>query len=141
MVDASAIGPTQRNTLTPDSGLTLVRPGRALVDGHSSHHVKPFEVYHGRLILYGCGDWLTDYEGIGGHEEYRPELSLIYFPRLDPKTGRLVDLEMRPTRMERMQLHRTDERQAEWLADALTRPDSPSPPTVGPTPEGYLRLA
>ncbi len=39
--------------------------GIDLIHGHSSHHVKAFEVYKGKLILYGCGDFLNDYEGIG----------------------------------------------------------------------------
>ncbi len=39
-----------------------------IVHGHSSHHVKGIEVYKGKLILYGCGDFLNDYEGISGHE-------------------------------------------------------------------------
>ncbi|MFB6355325.1 MAG: CapA family protein, partial [bacterium] len=33
-----------------------------VIHGHSSHHVKGFEVYNGRLILYGCGYFLTDYD-------------------------------------------------------------------------------
>jgi len=32
-----------------------------------------------RLILYGCGDFLNDYEGIRGYEEYRGDLALMYF--------------------------------------------------------------
>jgi poly-gamma-glutamate capsule biosynthesis protein CapA/YwtB (metallophosphatase superfamily) len=32
-----------------------------VVHGHSSHHPKGIEVYQGRLILYGCGDFLDDY--------------------------------------------------------------------------------
>jgi poly-gamma-glutamate synthesis protein (capsule biosynthesis protein) len=51
-----------------------------LVHGHSSHHPVGIEVYGGRPILYGCGDFLNDYEGIGGEERYRPDLTLMYFP-------------------------------------------------------------
>ena len=36
------------------------------VHGHSSHHVRPLEVYRGKLIVYGAGDFLNDYEGITG---------------------------------------------------------------------------
>src|SRR5690606_9984554 len=42
-----------------------------VVHGHSAHHAKGIEVYRDKLILYGCGDFLTDYEGITGHERYR----------------------------------------------------------------------
>ena len=38
--------------------------GVDVVYGHSSHHVKGLEVYRKKLILYGCGDFLNDYEGI-----------------------------------------------------------------------------
>lgn len=44
--------------------------GVDLVFGHSSHHPKALEVYNGRLILYGCGDLINDYEGIGRYDEY-----------------------------------------------------------------------
>jgi poly-gamma-glutamate synthesis protein (capsule biosynthesis protein) len=35
--------------------------GVDLVHGHSSHHPKGMEVHGGRLILYGCGDFINDY--------------------------------------------------------------------------------
>ncbi|HER62854.1 MAG TPA: CapA family protein, partial [Desulfobacteraceae bacterium] len=56
--------------------------GADLIHGHSSHHVKGIEVYRNKLILYGCGDFLNDYEGISGHEQFRADLTLMYFPRL-----------------------------------------------------------
>src|SRR5712691_6421654 len=68
----------------------LIEEGVALVHGHSSHHVKAIEVFKGRLILYGCGDFLTDYEGISGYEEFRGDLALMYFVELDSQTGQLV---------------------------------------------------
>src|SRR5581483_9103789 len=40
-----------------------------LLHGHSSHHPRGLEIYRGRLILYGCGDFITDYEGIEGYEQ------------------------------------------------------------------------
>jgi len=57
--------------------------GVDIIHGHSSHHPRPIELYKGKLILYGCGDFITDYEGIGGYEEYRDDLALMYFPRKD----------------------------------------------------------
>ena len=38
--------------------------GIDVVHGHSSHHAKGAEVYKGKLIIYGAGDLLSDYEGI-----------------------------------------------------------------------------
>src|SRR3981081_1927938 len=50
--------------------------GVSIVHGHSSHHPIATEVYRNRLVLYGCGDFLNDSEGISGHEEFREHLRL-----------------------------------------------------------------
>ncbi len=93
--------------------------GVDLIHGHSSHHVRGLEVHAGRLILYGCGDLLTDYEGIGGHERYRGDLSFLYFPQLDPRTGELIELELVPTRMRRFRLEHADGVDRAWLAETI----------------------
>jgi poly-gamma-glutamate synthesis protein (capsule biosynthesis protein) len=67
----------------------IEKAGVDVVHGHSSHHVKGLEVYRDRPIIYGAGDFLDDYEGISGNEEYRGDLALMFFPTLDPATGRL----------------------------------------------------
>ncbi|NIP14077.1 MAG: poly-gamma-glutamate biosynthesis protein, partial [Pseudomonadales bacterium] len=95
--------------------------GIDIVHGHSSHHVKGFEVYRGKLVLYGCGDFLTDYEGISGHEHYRDDLGLMYFVRVAPDSGKLVGLEMVPTQILRFRLHRASESDRRWLLDVLNR--------------------
>ena len=69
-----------------------------------------------RLVLYGCGDLLNDYEGIGGYEGYRGELALLYLPRLERVSGRLLGLRMVPMRIERMRLRRASIADASWLA-------------------------
>jgi poly-gamma-glutamate synthesis protein (capsule biosynthesis protein) len=89
------------------------------VHGHSSHHPRPLEVYRGRLVLYGCGDFITDYEGIGSYEEFRDDLVLMYFPRVDPATGHLVALHMCPLRIRRMQLIHALPGESEWLRHRL----------------------
>ena len=38
--------------------------GVDVVHCHSSHHAKGAEVYRGKLVLYGAGDLISDYEGI-----------------------------------------------------------------------------
>lgn len=90
-----------------------------LIHGHSSHHARPIELYRGKLVLYGCGDFITDYEGISGYEEFRDDLVLMYFPRLDPATGRLVALVMTPMRLRRLQLVRASSDESRWLRDRL----------------------
>ncbi len=95
--------------------------GVDLIHGHSSHHVKGMEVYKGKLILYGCGDFLNDYEGIGGYESYRGDLALMYFAHMDPSTGRLVHLQMTPTQTRRFRVNRASAADVLWLRDLLTR--------------------
>jgi poly-gamma-glutamate synthesis protein (capsule biosynthesis protein) len=58
-----------------------------LVCGHSSHHVKAIEMHRHRAILYGCGDFLNDYEGIRSPKDFRDDLTMMYFPTLDMGSG------------------------------------------------------
>lgn len=94
--------------------------GVDVVHGHSSHHVKGIEVHHGRPILYGCGDLLTDYEGITSHEDYRGDLGLMYFVDFDAH-GALSKLDMVPTRMHRFRITEAGPQEARWLATTLAR--------------------
>lgn len=96
----------------------------ALVDvihGHSSHHAKGIEVYNDRLIIYGCGDFINDYEGISGYEAYRDDLVLMYFVTLNAATGRLERFEITPLQIRRFRLHHASKADAVWLRDTLTR--------------------
>jgi poly-gamma-glutamate capsule biosynthesis protein CapA/YwtB (metallophosphatase superfamily) len=95
--------------------------GVDLVHGHSSHHAKGIEVYRERLILYGCGDFINDYEGIGRQGPWRSDLGLMYFPQFERATGRLVRLAMTPTRIRRFQVHRADADDAGQLLEVLNR--------------------
>jgi poly-gamma-glutamate synthesis protein (capsule biosynthesis protein) len=99
----------------------LVEEGMDLVHGHSSHHVKAMEVYRDRLILYGCGDFLTDYEGIGGHEMFRGDLALMYLAKVDSREGRLVEARLVPMQSRRFRLNRASEADAKWLQGLLNR--------------------
>ena len=95
--------------------------GFDVVHGHSSHHPKAIEVYHEKPILYGCGDFINDYEGIGGYEEFRSELTLMYFPRLDRVNGGLVDFRLVPLKIRRFRLQRATAQEADWLWQTLDR--------------------
>jgi poly-gamma-glutamate synthesis protein (capsule biosynthesis protein) len=92
-----------------------------VIHGHSSHHAKAIEVYEKRPILYGCGDFLNDYEGIAGHEAYRNDLSLMYFVTCDPSTGELERLRMTALRIKRFMLTRASSGDARWLRAVLDR--------------------
>lgn len=95
--------------------------GINIIHGHSSHHVLGIEIYRGKPIIYGCGDFINDYEGIGGHAEYRGDLSLMYFVRMDPATGKLISLQMKPVQMKRFRINWASRADAEWLRYILNR--------------------
>jgi poly-gamma-glutamate synthesis protein (capsule biosynthesis protein) len=100
-------------------GHGLIEAGVDLIHGHSSHHVRPIEVFQGNLILHGCGDFLDDYEGITGREDFRDDLTLMYFPTVDALSGRLVDLSMTPMQIRRFRANRASFEGAGWLRDTL----------------------
>lgn len=98
----------------------IERAGVDLVHGHSSHHPRAIEVHRGRLILYGCGDFINDYEGISGYEPYRGDLVLMYFPRI-AANGELRALNLVPMQLHRFRLRHASKTDADWLAAMLTR--------------------
>jgi poly-gamma-glutamate synthesis protein (capsule biosynthesis protein) len=95
--------------------------GVDVIHGHSSHHPKGIEVYDGRPILYGCGDFLNDYEGISGHEEYRNDLVLMYLVSMQPRSGKLVRFEMVPFQIKRFRLNYVSRGDARWLKRTMNR--------------------
>jgi poly-gamma-glutamate synthesis protein (capsule biosynthesis protein) len=105
---------TLAHALIDESGVDVVH-------GHSSHHPKGIEVYRNKPILYGCGDFLNDYEGIPGYEEFRGDLALMYFVTIDPHTRELTRLEMTPLQVRRFQLRRVSKQDARWLRKTLDR--------------------
>ncbi len=118
----------------------LVEAGADVIHGHSSHHVKALEVHGGRLILYGCGDFLNDYEGIGGHESFRGDLGLVYLADLDPSSGALRELRMVPTRVRGLRANRASEEEAERLERTLNREGAAFGTRVRRTEGNLLRL-
>jgi poly-gamma-glutamate synthesis protein (capsule biosynthesis protein) len=86
-----------------------------LIHGHSSHHPLPIEVHKGKLILYGCGDLINDYEGIGAHGELHSDWGCLYFPTLDARSGALQRLEIVPMELRRFRLTRAGAQARQWL--------------------------
>lgn len=107
----------------------LVGEGVDLVISHSSHHVKGAEVYKGKLIVYGAGDFLNDYEGIDfeaqGHGEFRGDLCALWeatFHVSPTSPPRLVDASLYPGVIKHLRVNRATKRSdANWLAGAITR--------------------
>jgi poly-gamma-glutamate capsule biosynthesis protein CapA/YwtB (metallophosphatase superfamily) len=95
--------------------------GFDLIHGHSSHHPKAIEVHRGKLILYGCGDFLNDYEGVTPYEPYRDDIAVAYLPRLSPIDGTLVECELLPFRIRNFRLARAVKEDVGWLCETLDR--------------------
>jgi poly-gamma-glutamate synthesis protein (capsule biosynthesis protein) len=92
-----------------------------VVHGHSSHHPKAIEVYRDRPILYGCGEFVNDYEGIRGYEEFRSDLVLMYFLTVELGTGRLMQLTMTPLQIRNFRLARPSLSDRTWLHETINR--------------------
>ena len=115
--------------------------GASIIHGHSSHHPKPIEIYKNRLILYGCGDFLNDYEGISGNEHFRPDFALMYFADLDPDSLDVKGLELVPLRRWRFQLVRAASDDVAWLAQRLDRLSRHFGARIETAPAGRLSLS
>lgn len=112
--------------------------GVDLIHGHSSHHVQGVEIYRGKLIIYGCGDFIDDY---ALDAEYRNDLGAVW--RVHVKEKELTTekkgerqggqetrtvlgverLEIFPTRIEKFQVNvlpREDVDHA-WVRETVTR--------------------
>jgi poly-gamma-glutamate synthesis protein (capsule biosynthesis protein) len=111
-----------------------------VVHGHSSHHPLGIEVHRGRPILYGCGDFLNDYEGIAGQEGYRGDLGLMYFLDMAPARGTLRDLWMIPLQIRRMRLIHASASDRAWLQATLDRESRKFGGRVGLAADGKLVL-
>ena len=118
----------------------LIDGGVGLIHGHSSHHPRPVEVYRGKLILYGCGDCIDDYEGISGHDEFRDDLRLLYFADLAPGSGTLAALRMVPMQARKMRLRHAGVADRQWLARTLDRISRPFGSRIEGRPGGTAEL-
>ena len=117
----------------------LVDGGADVVHGHSSHHPRPVETYRDRLILYGCGDFVNDYEGIGGYEEYRGDLRPAYLVTAEAATGRLTGLRMVLYQARRLRLEPAGPADRDWLCAVLDRVSDGVRIAVGPDGSLVLR--
>jgi poly-gamma-glutamate synthesis protein (capsule biosynthesis protein) len=97
------------------------RAGFDLVHGHSSHHPKGIEIYRGKPILYGCGDFLNDYEGIAGYEKFRDDLAVMYLPRFAAASSNLIEFGLQVFQIRQFRLNRASEQDTAWLLTTLKR--------------------
>jgi len=113
----------------------------SVIHGHSSHHAKGIEVYRNRLILYGCGDFLNDYEGIQGYEDYRGDLALMYFADIDPASGTLAAAEIVPLQIRKFSLVRPSGPDIDWVRQTLDRESREFTTSVALISPGRLALS
>jgi poly-gamma-glutamate synthesis protein (capsule biosynthesis protein) len=118
----------------------LIDAGVDLIHGHSSHHPRPIQTYRGKLILYGCGDCIDDYEGISGYEHFRDDLRLLYFATLRRDTGELTGLRMVPMQVRKMRLHHARPPDCRWLSTTLDRISRAGGSRITLEPGGTLSL-
>lgn len=116
----------------------LIEGGVDLIHGHSSHHPRPVEVYRGKLALYGCGDFIDDYEGIGGYEEFRDDLRLLCLASVVQDSGRLDALRMVPMQASKMRLRHASTGDSEWLRRVLETTSSRFVTQVRRLPDGAI---
>lgn len=120
----------------------LIDAGAAdLIYGHSSHHAKGIELYRNKLIFYGCGDFLNDYEGIEGYENFRGDLAVMYLPELVVPSGELAGLGLRAFQMRRFRLQHAARSDAQWLRGMLNREGRRLGTNFKLQADGGLRLA
>jgi poly-gamma-glutamate synthesis protein (capsule biosynthesis protein) len=112
--------------------------GVDVVHGHSSHHAKAIEVHRDRLVLYGCGDLLNDYEGIGGYESFRGDLAVVVVAGFGTAGRGLASLELLPFRIRKFRLDTASAADACWLGGTLGRVSARFGVRFEPSAEGSL---
>lgn len=100
--------------------------GVDIIHGHSSHHVQGVETYKGKLIIYGCGDFVDDYAVSPG---YRNNLSAVWRVTLreneDAREGErrlsLKTLEVFPSKIHLFRACVLDKKEAEheWVVEKV----------------------
>src|SRR5262249_8104789 len=115
----------------------IAEAGVSIVHGHSSHHPLGLEVIGRGLALYGCGDFLNDYEGIGGHEAYRGDLVLGFTAEVEPGDGALQTLAAHPFRIARFRLNRPSPGEGAAVLEVLGRESARFGVRVEPAGEDF----
>ena len=110
--------------------------GADIVHGHSSHHPLAIEVYRGRLVLYGCGDLINDYEAIGPHGDLRSDVGCLYFATIEAQGGALQRLEIVPLQIRRLRLERASAQARQWVERQFNRGGQPLGTSVAALHDG-----
>jgi poly-gamma-glutamate synthesis protein (capsule biosynthesis protein) len=120
----------------------LIESGQIdIIHGHSAHHFKAVEVFRAKPIFYGCGDFLNDYEGIGGYEQYRSDLVLMHLVTMSTAGRELAALDMMPFRISNFRLHRLARLDADWVWRKMSEECRRFGGTVSLGPDNCLSIA
>jgi len=93
--------------------------GVDIIHGHSSHHIQGIEIYKGKPILYGCGDFIDDYAVT---EEYRNDLGFAYFVDWNFESKSVQKIELIPTKVELCAVSKNvNVSDREWLIQHMTK--------------------
>ncbi|KAJ5636289.1 Polyglutamate biosynthesis protein [Penicillium longicatenatum] len=95
--------------------------GVDIVHGHSSHHIQGVEVYRGKVVIYGCGDFVDDYMV---REKYRNDLGAawrVIIKEGEDKSLMLDRLEIFPTRVDqfRANLLEKGDKDHRWIREKI----------------------
>ena len=118
----------------------LIDAGVDMIHGHSSHHPRPVEIYRGKLVLYGCGDAINDYEGITGYEQFRGDLRLLYLASVTADSGTLAALHMVVMQARNMRLRYASTTDSQWMRAALEQISHRFGSRISHRPDGTLTL-
>jgi poly-gamma-glutamate synthesis protein (capsule biosynthesis protein) len=114
------------------------KAGIDIIHGHSSHHPRPMEIYKGKLIMFGAGDFINDYEGIfridwrklkypwkllrlSRYRKFRIDLILMYFVSVDLSSGKLNNLKIIPMQLKKFRLSYPSQKDVDWLQNRMNK--------------------
>jgi len=108
-----------------------------VIHGHSSHHVQGIEVYHGKPIIYGCGDFVDDY---AVDPEYRNDLSFAYFIDWNSQNKTVESIELVPTKIKCCQVTKATNSDRDWLFRTMRSLCKPFRTDIGILPNGNFKV-
>jgi len=114
----------------------LIDHGVDMIHGHSSHHVQGIEIYKGKPILYGCGDFIDDY---AVDPDFRNDLGFAYF--LNFEGSKFSSIELLPTRVKCFQTNilGAGTEDYEWLVDKMAELSADFGTVIKKEPTGFLK--
>jgi len=90
--------------------------GVDIIHGHSSHHIQGIEIYKGKPIIYGCGDFIDDYSI---DKEFRNDRGLVYVVNLDEKLLKFESINLYPTVIDGFQAKLALDIDYKWVSQKM----------------------